>query len=523
MSFPRPSVLLAALLLASPLFAAVPGQVNYQGLLLDDQGQPVTGNVDLAFTLFDASSGGSSLWSEAHADVAVLDGVYDVVLGSSVPLTPQLVAGGALYLEIEVEGETLAPRQRLVAVPYALQAQRALEAESLVGSTGPFVSHIVESFAFDGGDPPNQDPSEGTDDTDSDGLANFLDADNDDDGLSDEVELGLGSDINLVTPTLTGFDPAAPVEASIQNTVTVEGTNFEPGIAVTFGTQSPAPQNLTATSFDVVVGPQPEGTAPVQVTRANGESADASYAFLDPTPVVASLVPELADASATTLVTVNGSGFLSTIDVAFGSESPTPQNLTETSFQVSVGPQPAGAVDVVVSLPSGKQDSAEFVFFDDANPRLAFATSTLHTGDLGGLAGGDAICNAAATAASLPGSYLAWLGDGNDAPASRFTQGAPYELVNGAPVANHFPDLADGTLLNPIDRDENNAAVASSSVWTGVAPDGTSSPGADCLNWTSASGGFTGAIGSTAASGTGWTQTGQGFCDTPQRLYCFQQ
>jgi len=520
MSFPRCFVLLAALLLASPLSAAVPGQVNYQGLLLDDQGQPVTGNVDLAFALFDAASGGSALWSEAHADVAVLDGVYDVVLGSSTPLTPPLVAGGALYLEIEVEGETLAPRQRLVAVPYAL---RASEAENLQGTSGAFFTEMVEHFAFDGGDPPNEDPREGTGDTDGDGLANFLDADNDGDGLSDQEELGLGADINLVTPAITGFDPAAPVEASLQSTVTVQGTNFEPGIAVTFGTQSPTPQNLTATSFDVVVGPQPEGTAPVVVTRANGESASASYAFLDPTPVVTSLVPALADASATTLVTVNGSGFLSTIDVAFGSESPTPQNLTETSFQVSVGPQPPGAVDVVVSLPSGRQDSAEFVFFDDANPKLVFATSTLHTGDLGGLAGGDAICNAAATAASLPGTYLAWLGDGSDAPASRFTKGAPYALVNGTPVAEHFLDLADGTLLNPIDRDESGSAVTASTPWTGVAPDGTSSPGADCLNWSSASGGFTGATGSTTTSGTGWTQTGPDFCDTPQRLYCFQQ
>ena len=51
----RPA-LLCALALVLPLSggAAVPGQVNYQGLLLDNAGSPVTGSVDMVFSLFGA-------------------------------------------------------------------------------------------------------------------------------------------------------------------------------------------------------------------------------------------------------------------------------------------------------------------------------------------------------------------------------------------------------------------------------------------------------------------------------------
>ena len=45
-----------------------------------------------------------------------------------------------------------------------------------------------------------------------------------------------------------------------------------------------------------------------------------------------------------------------------------------------------------------------------AAPRnIVFATSTLQDGNLGGLAGADAICNTRASAAGLPGAYVAWL------------------------------------------------------------------------------------------------------------------
>jgi len=64
---------------------------------------------------------------------------------------------------------------------------------------------------------------------------------------------------------------------------------------------------------------------------------------------------------------------------------------------------------------------------------------------------------ARAMAASLPGTYKAWVStnQANGTPATRFTQSAtPYVLVNGTKIANNWADLIDGTLLAPINRTE---------------------------------------------------------------------
>ena len=71
--------------------------------------------------------------------------------------------------------ETLSPRQRLVAVPYAVRATTAESAETVDGVPLLFITQAFADFAFDGAAPPNQDPSEGTGDTDGDLLPNFLD------------------------------------------------------------------------------------------------------------------------------------------------------------------------------------------------------------------------------------------------------------------------------------------------------------------------------------------------------------
>ena len=102
--------------------AAAPTLVSYQGLLVDSQGAPQNGTVNLGFALFAAASGGAALWSETQSGVVVVDGVYSVNLGSNVPLTPSLLAGTERWLEVTVNGEAMAPRQRFTSAPYALRA-----------------------------------------------------------------------------------------------------------------------------------------------------------------------------------------------------------------------------------------------------------------------------------------------------------------------------------------------------------------------------------------------------------------
>ncbi len=587
------------LLAPASVRAAVPGEINFQGLLLDSGGQPVNGLVDLVFRLYASETGGTALWTEGHTDVDVLDGVYDVALGSVTPLTPTVLGNATLYLEIDVEGETLAPRQRLLAVPYAV---RSGSADAVGGLSSGFATEIFEHFNFDGGGPPNDHPSEGLADVDADGIANFVDPDNDGDGLSDIDEVAQASDINLVTPvitgfapptadgfitttvqvqgqnfesgltvvfgsqspsptnltptsfdvdvgpqppgsvavdvtlpngesdsasfsfffiqpTITGFDPAT-ADGDFTTTVQVNGTNFQPGLSVVFGSQSPSPTKLTPTSFDVDVGPQPPGSVAVDVTLPNGESDSSSFTFFINQPVITGFDPPIADPDETTTVEVQGQDFLPGLTVVFGSETPTPMNLTPTSFEVDVGPQAPGTVSVVVTLPNGRSDSAEFAFLDE---KRVFVTSQLFEGNLGGLAGADALCNSLAAAAGRSEPFVAWLADSSQHPAGRFDQdGGPYRLYDGTVIADDWADLIDGALDAPIDRTEMGPASGAIRAWTNVQSNGTSAGSSHCADWSSDS--ALGRVGDRTASDGTWTDKEVDFfCGSLARLYCFEE
>lgn len=161
--------------------------------------------------------------------------------------------------------------------------------------------------------------------------------------------------------------------------------------------------------------------------------------------------------------------------------------------------------------------------------KIVFATSTSHRGDLiGGLAGGDAICQARAAAVGLPGTFLAWLSTGSASPSTRFTQSAlPYRLVTGTQVADNWADLTDGTLDNPINRTEGGVfteSVMSQFVWTGTKEDGTAFPSANgdrCGEW--AFDDTSGVIGDSLIVDNEWTQVSTDSCDSFHRLFCFQQ
>jgi hypothetical protein len=101
------------------VLAQPPYTMNYQGYLTDSGGTPLDGEYDLAFRLYDADTGGNVEWgTETHNNVQVTNGLFQVVLGSTVALNPD-VFDEALFLAVGVEGEWLTTRQPLRTVPYA--------------------------------------------------------------------------------------------------------------------------------------------------------------------------------------------------------------------------------------------------------------------------------------------------------------------------------------------------------------------------------------------------------------------
>ena len=115
---------LALLATVSSIAVAAPLTFSHQGRLFDVAGDPLTGSHTIAFTLHDAPSGGTTLWSEPHA-VQFDNGYYAVVLGSSAPLDPADFASDDVYLSLAVDGAPQLSRTQLQSVPWALRADTA--------------------------------------------------------------------------------------------------------------------------------------------------------------------------------------------------------------------------------------------------------------------------------------------------------------------------------------------------------------------------------------------------------------
>lgn len=183
--------------------------------------------------------------------------------------------------------------------------------------------------------------------------------------------------------------------------------------------------------------------------------------------------------------------------------------------------------------------------------QLAFLTSTTGLGKLAdwpdaggnsGLAAGDAICVARATAANLPDpqTFVAWLSDDtNDAycrlhgfggkkadncgQATLPTGAGPWQRTDGMPfmgVIDQVPNT--GAVYTPMNRDEFGHEIGVETFYAGTQRDGTATS-RTCAGWTSNSGEVD--IGQTTDTYPGWTEFGgytlcaQGY----RRIACMQK
>ncbi len=112
----------------APAQADVPRTMSFQGLLLDDNDNPLPGSVNLTIRLFDQASAGTQLFTEDHSGVALDNGVYAIQIGApSLPggIPDSVVAGNDVWLEVVVDGNTLTTRIEITSVLHALKARMA--------------------------------------------------------------------------------------------------------------------------------------------------------------------------------------------------------------------------------------------------------------------------------------------------------------------------------------------------------------------------------------------------------------
>ncbi len=210
-------------------------------------------------------------------------------------------------------------------------------------------------------------------------------------------------------------------------------------------------------------------------------------------------------------------------------------------YAVTVKTQPNGVADetcrVTTATASGVVAGADVTTVEVTCEvfKRVFVTSESYSGNLGGLDGADAKCQARADAANLPGTYRAWVSDSTGSPSTRFTQSAiPYKLVDGTLIAGNWADLVDGALVTTITKTEfggappttNFCGAGQVTVWTNTSANGTmTNASSSCSNWTGGGGGSI--WGFATRTDSGWSQwCSGGACVGAiwvSPLYCFQQ
>ncbi len=137
----RKIILLLGILFTSAIaLAEFPTTVLHQGQLTDSGGSPLDTVVSITFTLYD-EVGGGNIWTETHPTVTVSNGLYNVLLGSIVPLSTSIsdvasIDGGALGVQVGSDSE-MSPHIPLSSVFYAYRVH------SVNGASGGTLSSGV--------------------------------------------------------------------------------------------------------------------------------------------------------------------------------------------------------------------------------------------------------------------------------------------------------------------------------------------------------------------------------------------
>jgi hypothetical protein len=124
--------LLFLLLSGVPAFSQAPQRFNYQGVIRDKDGNPLTrGNVTVRFTILEGSANGPAVYTETQTvEMNNPFGLFTLAIGTGSDFRNVNWATGQKFLQVEADPTggsqfELLGRVQLLSVPYALYAERA--------------------------------------------------------------------------------------------------------------------------------------------------------------------------------------------------------------------------------------------------------------------------------------------------------------------------------------------------------------------------------------------------------------
>jgi hypothetical protein len=156
----------------------------------------------------------------------------------------------------------------------------------------------------------------------------------------------------------------------------------------------------------------------------------------------------------------------------------------------------------------------------DGTYNYAFITSTQQSvTTIGGVAGADALCDARALAAGLPGTYVAWISSSTSNAKDRLGTASGWVRTDRRPFAASAEDPYASKLLYPLNLDETGALAPADPIATATEPDGTVAT-EHCLDWTSVSGADHAYGGYPFIGSMRWSIGSYFTCNDPTRVYC---
>ncbi len=165
-----PTIAIFALLfLAAPVLAQqpVPLLINFQGKLTDPNQAPIDGLADVTFSIYDAETDDTLLWSEDHTGITVTNGIFNVLIGDGTPDPANtgdistVFTGEDRWLEVQVGSDpAMEPRQKITSVAYSIHSSTAANADDVLNKdinpnsvTIPAFRQVIDSNGRWVGDP----------------------------------------------------------------------------------------------------------------------------------------------------------------------------------------------------------------------------------------------------------------------------------------------------------------------------------------------------------------------------------
>ncbi len=109
-------LLLSFIFLHQWLFADVPNEIRYNGKLKEYRTE-VSGTRNINFKIYNTLTGGTAKWESGSQNVVVSSGIFSALLSPQIDWRDK-----DYYIELEVNGKRLEPREKLTAMPYALHS-----------------------------------------------------------------------------------------------------------------------------------------------------------------------------------------------------------------------------------------------------------------------------------------------------------------------------------------------------------------------------------------------------------------